>query len=164
MLLFIGCGFERPENYAQPIELSDPKFIPYKSMHNLNRVTLMGNLAADPEFKETPTGKKVASFAVATNKFWKDKEGAKKSSTDFHRIVAWQRLGEICGEYLKKSSSVYLEGQLRNRNYETKEREKRYITEIIAKDVNILTWKKNKDGNPDPEIEPIDNENDEIEE
>ena len=128
------------------------------TMRSLNRVSLIGNLTADPELHETSTGKKVAHFSLATNRYWKDKEGEDKKVTDYHKITAWQRLGEICGEYLKKGSSIFLEGQLKNRSYETKEGDKRYITEIVAKDVNILTWKKNKNGEVDARVETIDDE------
>ena len=115
----------------------------------------MGNLAADPEMRETQSGIPVANFALATNRSWKDTEGKEKRATDYHRIIAWNKLGEICGEYLKKGSSIYLEGQLRNRSYETKDGEKKYLTEIVARDINILTWKKNKSGEPDAEMKPI---------
>lgn len=129
-------------------------------MRSLNRVTLMGNLASDPDLRETTTGKKVANFALATNRQWKNPDGEQKRTTDFHRVIAWHRLGEICGEYLKKGSSIYLEGMIKNRSYETKEGETKYVTEIVAKDVNILTWKKNKDGQPHASVEPISEEED----
>ena len=124
-------------------------------MRTLNRVTLMGNLVADPDLRETNTGRSVANFSLATNQSWKTPEGEQKRATDFHRVVAWHKLGEICGEYLKKGSSIYLEGVLRNRSYENGEGEKKYFTEIVARDVNILTWKKSKDGQPNASMEPI---------
>lgn len=133
-------------------------------MRSLNRVTLMGYLAADPDVRQTSNGINVANFSLATNREWKDDNGDKKHATDFHRVVAWRRLGEICGEYLKKGSSIYLEGELKNRSYENKEGEKKYYTEIVAKDVNILTWKKNKEGQPNATVEPIVPDENEVEE
>lgn len=139
-------------------------FINHFGMRSLNRVTLMGNLAADPDLKETNSGRTVANFALATNHRWKDKEGEEKSSTDFHRIIAWNKLGEICGEYLKKGSGIYLEGKLRNRSYETKEGEKKYVTEIVADNINILTWKKARDGQPNVDVKPLNQPEKEMEE
>ena len=105
-------------------------------MRSVNNVVLMGNLVADPELRETNTGKKVAHMSVATNRKRKNKDGEPTLSTDFHRVIAWQKLGEICGEHLTKGSSVYVEGSINNRSYETKEGEKRYITEIVARNIN----------------------------
>jgi len=121
-------------------------------MKSLNRVSLLGNLVADPEVRETQNGNSVANFAIATNRRWKNTDGELKGKTDFHRVVAWRKLGQLCGEYLKKGSSVYLEGQLQNRTYDTDKGEKRFITEIVAKDINILTWKKGKEGAVDAEV------------
>ena len=130
-------------------------------MKTFNRAMLIGNLAADPDVRATQTGKTVTNFAIATNRGFKNSKDSDKNDTDYHRIVAWNKLGEICGEYLKKGSSVFVEGQLRNRSYETKEGDKRYITEIKADSINILTWKKNKSGQPDAELKPIVNNEDE---
>lgn len=132
-------------------------------MKSLNRVSLLGHLVADPEVKETQNGNSVANFAIATNRRWKNAEGEVKGGTDFHRIVAWRKLGELCGEYLKKGSSIYLEGQLRNRSYDTEQGEKRFITEIVAKDVNILTWKKGEKGTVDADVVPL-NKDEDVEE
>lgn len=132
-------------------------------MKCLNRVSLLGHLVAKPEVRETKNGNSVANFAIATNRRWKDANGEKQGKTDFHRVVAWRKLGELCGEYLKKGSSVYLEGEIRNRSYDTDNGEKKYITEIIAKDVNILTWKKDEEGSVDPEVQPLNKEEDEEE-
>ncbi|MFC1600254.1 single-stranded DNA-binding protein [Patescibacteria group bacterium] len=130
-------------------------------MRSLNRVTLIGNLAADPEMRETASGKKVANFALATNRQWKSDDGKTISATDYHKVVAWKRLGEICGEYLKKGAGIYLEGSIKNRSYESKEGEKKYLTEIIARNVKFLNLKKDKDGNPKASIDPVDPENEE---
>lgn len=130
-------------------------------MRSLNRVSLIGNLAADPEMRETSTGKPVANFSLATNRQWKDDSGKKINATDYHRVVAWKRLGEVCGEYLKKGSAIYLEGALKNRSYETKEGEKKYLTEIVANNIKFLKLKNDKDGNPKASIEPVDPESEE---
>jgi len=130
-------------------------------MRSLNRVSLIGNLAADPEMRETSTGKPVANFSIATNRQWKDEAGKKITATDYHRVVAWKRLGEICGEYLRKGAAIYLEGSLKNRSYETKEGDKRYLTEIIASNIKFINLKKDKDGNPKASIDPVDPESEE---
>lgn len=105
---------------------------------SLNRVTLIGNLGKDPELRYTAGGQAVATFSIATNESWKDKEGNLQEKTEWHNIVAWQRLAEICGEYLKKGRKVYIEGRLQTRNYEDKEGVKRYVTEIVAQDMILL--------------------------
>ena len=128
----------------------------------MNRVVLMGHLAADPDLRETTTGKKLANFSVATNRMWKDRDGKQNRQTDYHRVTAWNKLGEVCGQHLAKGSSVYIEGRLQNKSYETKDGEKKYLTEVVARDVNILTWKKNAKGEPDAAIEPIVEEEEEI--
>lgn len=116
----------------------------------------MGNLAADPELRETTTGKAVANFSLATNRQWKDESGKKISATDYHRVVAWRRLGEITGEFLKKGAAIYLEGSLQNRSYKTKDGDTKYLTEIIANNIKFLNLKKDKDGNPKASIDPVD--------
>jgi len=127
-------------------------------MKSLNRVSLLGRLVADPDVRKTQNGNEVANFALAINRRWKDANGEKKGDTDFHRIVAWRKLGQLCGEYLRKGSSVYVEGQLRNRSYEVENGERRFTTEIVAKDINILTWKKGEKGAVDAEVEPLNKE------
>ena len=88
-------------------------------MASVNKVILVGNLGGDPEVRYTPSGVAVANFSIATTETWKDKNtGEKKEQTEWHKIVAWRRLGEICGEYLKKGSQVYIEGSLRTRQWE----------------------------------------------
>ncbi len=127
-------------------------------MKSLNRVSLLGRLVADPDVRKTQNGNEVANFALAINRRWKDANGEKRGDTDFHRVVAWRKLGQLCGEYLRKGSSVYVEGQLRNRSYDTENGEKRFTTEIVAKDINILTWKKGEKGTVDAEVEPLNKE------
>ncbi|MEW6674182.1 MAG: single-stranded DNA-binding protein [Thermodesulfobacteriota bacterium] len=107
-------------------------------MAGINKVILIGRLGNDPEVRYTQDGSAVASFSIATSDEWKDKEsGEKKERTEWHRIVAWRKLGEICGEYLSKGRQVYVEGKLQTRSWE-KDGVTRYTTEIIASDVQFL--------------------------
>jgi len=108
-------------------------------MAGINKVIIVGNLGKDPEVSYVPSGAAVAKFSVATSDTWKDKtSGEKKERTEWHRIVAWDKLGEICGKYLSKGRQVYVEGKLQSRSYDDKEGVKRYVTEIIAQDVQFL--------------------------
>mgnify|MGYP001818617383 FL=1 len=108
-------------------------------MAGINKVILIGRLGSDPEVRYTPSGVAVANFNIATSEEWKDKDsGEKKERTEWHRIVAWRRLGEICGEYLSKGKQVYIEGRLQTRDWEDKDGNKRYTTEIVANDVQFL--------------------------
>jgi len=106
---------------------------------SLNKVMLIGNLGKDPEVKFTPSGMAVAKFTVATNERFKDKSGEWQDRTEWHSIVAWQRLAEIVGEYLKKGQKVYIEGRLQTSSWEDKNSgEKKYRTEIVASDMVML--------------------------
>ncbi|HEV3316788.1 MAG TPA: single-stranded DNA-binding protein [Candidatus Angelobacter sp.] len=106
---------------------------------SLNKVMLIGNLGKDPEVKFTPGGTAVAKFSLATNERFKDKAGEWQDRTEWHNIVAWQRLAEIVGEYVKKGSKVYIEGRLQTSSWEDKQSgEKKYRTEIIASDLLLL--------------------------
>jgi single-strand DNA-binding protein len=106
---------------------------------SVNKVILIGNLGKDPEVRYTPQGTAVATLTLATNERFKDKDGNWQDRTEWHRVVAWQRLAEICGEYLKKGRSVYIEGKLQTRSWEDKNtHEKKYSTEIIANDLVLL--------------------------
>jgi single-strand DNA-binding protein len=107
-------------------------------MSNLNKVILIGRLGADPEVRYTTEGSSVASFRIATTETWKDKGGNKQERTEWHSIVAWRRLGEIAGEYLKKGSLVYIEGRIRSREYDAKDGTKRKVFEIEATDMKLL--------------------------
>ena len=107
-------------------------------MAGINKVIIVGRLGRDPEMRYTPDGTAVANFSVATSEEWKDKNtGEKKERTEWHRIVAWRRLGEICGEYLSKGRQVYVEGKLQTRSWE-QDGVKRYSTEIVATDIQFL--------------------------
>ncbi|MCU0561389.1 MAG: single-stranded DNA-binding protein [Desulfobacterales bacterium] len=108
-------------------------------MAGINKVIIVGNLGRDPEVSYVPSGAAVAKFSVATSETWKDKStGEKKERTEWHRIVAWDKLGEICGKYLAKGRQVYVEGKLQTRSYDDKDGVKRYVTEIVAQDVQFL--------------------------
>ncbi len=107
-------------------------------MAGINKAIIVGRLGRDPELRYTPDGTAVANFSVATSEEWKDKNsGEKKERTEWHRIVAWRRLGEICGEYLSKGRQVYVEGKLQTRSWE-QDGVTRYTTEIVATDVQFL--------------------------
>jgi len=100
---------------------------------------IIGNLTRDPEVKNTATGKNVASFSVATSLVWKDQSGQKQEKTEFHNIVAWARLAEIVGQYLKKGSKVYVEGRLQTRDWTGQDGVKRYRTEIVCENMIMLS-------------------------
>ncbi len=105
---------------------------------SVNKVILIGNLGGDPELRHTASNVPVVNFTVATNESWVNKEGVKEERTEWHRVVAWRRLAEICHEYLRKGSQIYLEGKLQTRNWEDQSGQKRYMTEVIADEMVIL--------------------------
>ncbi len=104
----------------------------------VNKVILLGNLGRDPEVRFTPSGQAVANFTIATNESWTDKQGAKQERTEWHRIVVWGKLAELCGEYLKKGRQAFIEGRLQTREWTDKENKKNYTTEIVANNVQFL--------------------------
>lgn len=104
----------------------------------VNKVILIGNLGKDPEVRFTPSGAAVANFNIATNESWTDKSGQKQERTEWHRIVVWGKLAELCGEYLKKGRQCYVEGRLQTRDWTDKEGKKNYTTEIVAQTVQFL--------------------------
>jgi single-strand DNA-binding protein len=107
---------------------------------SVNKVILIGNLGKDPEIKYTPSGTAVAKFSLATNERYKDKSGEWQDRTEWHNIVAWQRLAEIVGEYVKKGSKLYIEGRLQTSSWDDKESgQKKYRTEVIANDLVLLS-------------------------
>ncbi|MFW0862615.1 MAG: single-stranded DNA-binding protein [Candidatus Komeilibacteria bacterium] len=108
---------------------------------NLNKVMLIGNITRDPELRTTPAGDSVASFSIATNFTWKDRDGNKQEKAEFHNIVAWRKLAEIIGQYLKKGSKIYIEGRLQTRDWEDQNGVKRYRTEVIAENMIMLDSK-----------------------
>ena len=105
----------------------------------INKAILIGNLGADPEIRYTQSGTPVATFNIATTERWKDKEGQMQEQTEWHRIVVWSRLAEICGEYLNKGSRVYIEGKIQTRKWQDKNGNDRYTTEIVAREMKMLT-------------------------
>lgn len=120
-------------------------------MRSVNKVILVGHVAADPESAEVNAGIRV-TFAIATHREYTS-DGAKKEVTDYHRVVSWGQLAQNCAQYLTKGQGVYVEGTLLNRAYE-KEGERKYITEIRADEVNLLSWKK-KGGIDKVSLDPI---------
>ncbi len=115
-------------------------------MAGVNKAILIGNLGRDPEMRYTPEGLAIANFSIATSEEWKDKNtGDKRERTEWHRIVAFGRLGEICGEYLSKGKKVYIEGRIQTRDWEDKEGTKRYTTEIVAAQMQMLDPKGSVD-------------------
>jgi single-strand DNA-binding protein len=107
-------------------------------MAGINKVILIGRLGRDPEIRYTPDGRAVANFSIATSEEWRDKDsGEKKERTEWHRIVVFGKMGEICGQYLSKGRQVYLEGRIQTRSWE-KDGVTRYTTEIVAGDVQFL--------------------------
>lgn len=133
-------------------------------MRTLNKVMLMGNLAADPEVRTTTTGKKVVQFPLVTNRGrrpspangsakGKGKGESKPGTADFHRIIAWEGLGGICERFLKKGAPVYVEGRIENRTYEDVDKKRHYVTEVVARDIGLLSFKKDRDGQQQVMIE-----------
>lgn len=108
---------------------------------SLNKVQLIGNLTRDPEMRQIPGGQVVATLGIATNFTWKDQSGQQQSKTEFHNVVVWRKLAEICGEYLRKGSKIYIEGRLQTRDWEGEDGTKRYRTEIVADNMIMLDRK-----------------------
>ena len=104
---------------------------------NLNKVMLVGRLTRDVEIRNTPSGQTVASISLATNRFWKDKNGQRQDQTEFHNVVLWGRLAEIAGQYLSKGQEAYIEGRLQTRKYTAKDGTERRITEIIGENMQL---------------------------
>ena len=111
-------------------------------MAGVNKVILIGNLGKDPEVKYLESNVAVAKFPLATNEVWKDKSGAKKEHTEWHNIVLWRGLAELSEKYLHKGDRIYVEGRLRTRNWEDKDGNKRYTTDVIADNMTMLTVKR----------------------
>lgn len=107
-------------------------------MASVNKVILVGNLGRDPEVRYMPNGDAVANYSIATTETWKDKNGMRQEKTEWHNIVMYRRLAEIAGEYLKKGSSVYIEGRLQTRKWQDKQGNDRYTTEIVADQMQML--------------------------
>lgn len=104
-------------------------------MKSINRVTLLGHLGADPDVKVTANQNQLASLNVATNQKWKDSDGNWQEKTEWHRVVCWDKLAENAGKNLKKGDAVFLEGNISTRSWEDNDGQKKYVTEIVAKDI-----------------------------
>ncbi len=101
-------------------------------MRSLNKVMLIGNLGADPEIRHTPGGVAVATLRLATNEVYTDRSGNRQTRTEWHRVIAWSKLAEICGQYLRKGRQVYVEGRLQTRQWDDQQGQRRYMTEVVA--------------------------------
>ena len=104
----------------------------------MNKAMIIGNLGSDPELRYTQNQTPVATFSVASTERWKDSDGNKQEHTEWHRVVAWKGLAEVCNEHLSKGSKVFIEGKLRTRKWEDQDGNIRYSTEIIARDLEML--------------------------
>ena len=107
-------------------------------MAGVNKAILVGNLGRDPELRYTQNGQAVVNFTLATSETWNDKSGERVERTEWHRIVVWGKTGEMCAQYLSKGRTVYVEGRIQTREWEDKEGNKRYTTEINANTVNFI--------------------------
>jgi single-strand DNA-binding protein len=120
----------------------------------INKVILVGNVGTDPEVRYMPNGNAVTTLSVATSETWKDKQtGEKQERTEWHRVVCFNRLGEIAGEYIRKGSKLYVEGSLRTRKWQDQQGQDRYTTEIVASDIQMLDSKAGGTANYD-EVAP----------
>jgi len=115
---------------------------------DLNKVMLIGRVTQDPEVRTTPTGISVSSFGLATNLYWNDQQGQRQEKVEFHNIVVWRKLAEICGQYLHKGSKVYLEGRLQTSSWDDQSGNKRYRTEVIVDNMIMLDRKSDSGSEP----------------
>lgn len=104
---------------------------------NFNKAFILGNVTRDPELRKTQSGQAVTTFGLATNRVWKNAAGLEQRQAEFHNVVAWGRLAEICGQYLKKGSLVFIEGRIATRSWQDQQGQKRYKTEIIAQTMQM---------------------------
>jgi len=114
-------------------------------MRSINKVILIGNLTRDPEMRQTPNGQSVVTFGLATNREWITRDGRKQNSAEFHELVAWAKLADICSQHLKKGKLVYIEGYLKTRSWDAQDGTKKFRTEIVVQDM-IMLDKRNRDG------------------
>jgi single-strand DNA-binding protein len=122
---------------------------------NLNKAMIIGNLTRDPEVRTTPNGTSVASFSVATSFVWKDQSGQKQEKVEYHNVVAWRKLADIIGQYLKKGSKVYIEGRLQTRDWIGQDGVKKYRTEIIADNMIMLDRASNSSQGGTYQAKPV---------
>ena len=126
---------------------------------SVNKAILIGRLGRDPEVRYTNQGSQVTTFSLATDEAWTDRNGERQKRTEWHRIVTWGKLAEICGQYLKKGSQVFIEGKLQTREWEDRDGNKRYTTEVVAREMRMLDSKGAADGRmeePPAPDEPFD--------
>jgi single-strand DNA-binding protein len=123
-------------------------------MASVNKVILLGRLGQDPEIKYTQNEKAVAKFSLATDESWKNRDGEKQQKTTWHTVIAWEKLAEIVGQYLKKGDQVYIEGKIQVRSWEDTDGNKRYATEIVAANLVMLGGNKKEDGEESSEEKP----------
>lgn len=126
-------------------------------MRSVNKVILIGNLTRDPEMRQTQSNQPVTTFSIATNRVWVTKDGSQQSSTEYHDLVAWSRLAEICHKYLKKSKLVYVEGYLKTRSWDSPEGIRKFKTEVVVQDM-IMLEKRPRGDDHEEEILPMANE------
>lgn len=118
----------------------------------------MGHVTRDPELRQTTNGHPITTFSIATNRRWVTSTGDQQEATEFHDLVAWGKLAEICHSYVKKSTAVYVEGRLHTRKWETPEGDKRHKTEIVITELNIISRKNENNDTADDDIDSYDNE------
>jgi single-strand DNA-binding protein len=122
-------------------------------MRSVNKVILIGNLTRDPEMRQTPNGQYVTTFGLATNREWVTRDNKKHSLPEYHDLVAWAKLAEICHQYLKKGKLIYVEGYLKTRSWDTPEGIRKFKTEIVVQDMIMLDKRANNDVDYIPEEE-----------
>lgn len=120
-------------------------------MASVNKAIVLGNVGQDPEIRYTANGDAVCNFSIATTDTWKDKNGQRQERTEWHNIVMYRKLAEIAGEYVRKGSSIYIEGRIQTRKWQTKDGQDRYTTEIIADQMQMLGGKGGATGKPQHE-------------
>ena len=126
---------------------------------DLNKVMIIGRLGADPELRYTPSGNAVCTMRIASGRSWRDQSGTAHEETEWFRVVAWDKLGEVCNQYLTKGARVYFEGRLRTNKWQDKDGQDRYTTEVIASDMIMLESKRPDVRDPGvPDAEPGDDE------
>ena len=121
-------------------------------MQNVNLAIVMGNLTRDPELRYTPNGQPVTSFGVATNRSWKDANGDKKDEVEFHEVVVWGKLAELCSQYLTKGRKVHVMGRLQTRSWEGSDGAKRQKTEIVAQDIAFVDSRRDSGDDPSDDM------------
>lgn len=122
-------------------------------MASVNRATIIGNIGNDPEIRYSSAGDAIANLSIATTDSWKDKNGAKQEKTEWHKVVMFGKLAEICGEYIKKGSQVYIEGKLQTRKWTDKSNIERYTTEIVADRMQMLGGNRKTDDSKSDDID-----------